>query len=154
MRSDEVHHGKLLIKDRAVGDRDSPGRQWAMGWDGRTIKGGVWIRPEGSTNQYRSSEVPVINPLHQWIHLVQTWDGRVLEQWIDGERVDSTSAVGILAPGDSPVRIGWDQYYFFKGDIDEVRIYDRALSGDEVRGMFRLGLRRAMYQWWAGLSGD
>jgi hypothetical protein len=98
--------------------------------------------------------VPVINPLHQWIHLVQTWDGRVLEQWIDGERVDSTSAVGILAPGDSPVRIGWDQYYFFKGDIDEVRIYDRALSGDEVRGMFRLGLRRAVYQWWAGLSGD
>lgn len=153
MRSDEVHHGKLLIKDRAVGDRDSPGRQWAMAWDGRTIKGGVWIRPEGSTNQYRSSEVPVINPLHQWIHLVQTWDGRVLEQWIDGERVDSTSAVGILAPGDSPVRIGWDQYYFFKGDIDEVRIYDRALSGDEVRGMFRLGLRRAVHQWWAGLSG-
>lgn len=86
-----------------------------------------------------------------WTHVVQTWDGRTLELWIDGERVDSTVAAGSLATGDSPVRIGWDQYYFFKGDIDEVRIYDRALSSDEVQGLFRLGLRKALQQWWASL---
>lgn len=149
---DLAHHGKLVLKDRAVGDRDSPGRQWAVGWDGGAIKGGVWTRPEGSTNQYRALEKPFHVPVGRWIHVVQTWNGRVLEQWVDGRRVESISAVGALAPGDAPIRIGWDQYYFFKGAIDEVRLYDRALSDEEVRGMYRLGLRRAFQQWWSAGS--
>jgi serine/threonine protein kinase len=153
MRSSQTNEGKLLIKDRSVGDRDSPGRQWLLGIDNRVAKGGVWALPEGGTNQLCSVLGIMKSGPGYWTHIVQTWDGRRLELWIDGERVDSTTAQGTLAPGDSPVRIGWDQYYFFKGDIDEVRIYDRALSDDEVRGMFRLGLRRAVHQWWAGLSG-
>ncbi len=146
--------GKLLIKDRGVGDRDSPGRQWTLALDQGVVKSEVWVHPEGESNRICLQYIPLDYSGNTWIHLVQTWDGRRLELWIDGERIDSTSAVGALALGDSPVRIGWDQYYFFKGDIDEVRIYDRALSDDEVRGLFRLGLRRALQQWWARLSGD
>ena len=146
--------GKLLIKDRGVGDRDSPGRQWTLALDHSVVKSEVWVHSEGGPNIFSSQYIPIDYSGNTWIHLVQTWDGRRLELWIDGERMDSTSAVGALALGDSPVRIGWDQYYFFQGDIDEVRIYDRALSDDEVRGLFRLGLRRALSQWWARLSGD
>ena len=146
--------GKLLIKDRGVGDRDSPGRQWTLALDHSVVKSEVWVHSEGGPNIFSSQYIPIDYSGNTWIHLVQTWDGRRLELWIDGERRDSTSAVGALALGDSPVRIGWDQYYFFQGDIDEVRIYDRALSDDEVRGLFRLGLRRALSQWWARLSGD
>lgn len=153
MRSWQTNEGKLLIKDRSVGDRDSPGRQWLLGIDNRVAKGGVWTLPEGGTNRLCSVLGIMKTGPGYWTHIVQTWDGLRLELWIDGERVDSTTAVGALASGDSPVRIGWDQYYFFKGDIDEVRIYDRALSDDEVRGVFRLGLRKALQQWWAGLSG-
>ena len=146
--------GKLLIKDRGVGDRDSPGRQWTLALDHSVVKSEVWVHSEGGPNIFSSQYIPIDYSGNTWIHQVQTWDGRRLELWIDGERRDSTSAVGALALGDSPVRIGWDQYYFFQGDIDEVRIYDRALSDDEVRGLFRLGLRRALSQWWARLSGD
>ena len=145
--------GKLLIKDRGVGDRDSPGRQWTLALDHSVVKSEVWVHSEGGPNIFRSQYIPLDYSGNTWIHLVQTWDGRRLELWIDGERRDSTSAVGALALGDSPVRIGWDQYYLFQGDIDEVRIYDRALSDDEVRGLFRLGLRRALQQWWASLLG-
>ena len=151
MRSSQTNEGKLLIKDRSVGDRDSPGRQWLLGLDHQVAGGGVWAQPEGGTNQLRSVHGIMKNGPGYWTHLVQIWDGRTIELWIDGERVDSISAAGSLAPGDSPVRIGWDQYYFFKGDIDEVRIYDRALSRDEVQGLFRLGLRKALHQWWASL---
>jgi len=146
--------GKLLIKDRGVGDRDSPGRQWTLALDHSVVKSEVWVHSEGETNRICSQYITLDYSGNTWIHLVQTWDGRRLELWIDGERRDSTSAEGALALGDSPVRIGWDQYYFFQGDIDEVRIYDRALSDDEVRGLFRLGLRRALSQGWARLSGD
>ncbi len=145
--------GKLLIKDRGVGDRDSPGRQWTLALDQGVVKSEVWVHSEGESNRMCSQYIPLDYLGNTWIHLVQTWDGRRLELWIDGERRDSTSAEGALALGDSPVRIGWDQYFFFQGDIDEVRIYDRALFDDEVRGLFRLGLRRALQQWWARLLG-
>ncbi|MEY3536912.1 MAG: hypothetical protein RLZZ582_2489 [Verrucomicrobiota bacterium] len=151
MRSSQTNEGKLLIKDRSVGDRDSPGRQWLLGLNNQVAGGGVWALPEGSTNQQRSVLGIMKSGPGYWTHLVQTWDGRTLELWIDGERVDSILAAGSLAPGDSPVRIGWDQYYFFQGDIDEVRLYDRALSNDEVQGLFRLGLRKAVRQWWASM---
>lgn len=143
------HHGKFLIKDTSVGDRDSPGRQWGFGWYFGIIENGVWVQPEGSTNRLRGIETSPELPAGRWIHLVQTWNGRSLEFWIDGRRLDSVPAMGRLAEGDSPVRIGWDQYYFFKGDIDEVRIYDRALSDDEVRAVHRLGVRRAFQGWWS-----
>jgi hypothetical protein len=84
-------------------------------------------------------ERPFQAAVGRWIHLIQIWNGQTLTQWVDGRPVESISAAGVLAPGDSPIRIGWDQYYFFKGDIDEVRVYDRALTDDEVRGMYRLG---------------
>jgi len=151
MRSSQTNEGKLLIKDRSVGDRDSPGRQWLLGLNNQVAGGVVWALPEGSTNQLRSVLGIMKSGPGYWTHLVQTWDGRTLELWIDGERVDSILAAGSLAPGDSPVRIGWDQYYFFQGDIDEVRLYDRALSNDEVQGLFRLGLRKAVRQWWASM---
>lgn len=150
--SELKHQGKLILKDRAVGDRDSPGRQWAVGWNHGMIDGGLWVSLQGTTNQYRDVKISFQLPVGRWIHVVQTWDGRVLEHWIDGRRVESLPAFGSLASGDAPIRIGWDQYYFFKGDIDEVRLYDRALSGDEVRGMHRLGLRRAFRDWWTRLG--
>ena len=152
-RAERPHHGKLFLKDRAVGDKDSPGRQWAVAWDERFIKGGVWIQPEGSSNPYRTFENPPKVPKRRWIHVVEIWNGRSLDLWVDGLRMDSISAEGRMVPGDSPLRIGWDQYYFFKGDIDEVRLYDRPLSEDEVRGMYHLGLRRAFRAWGSSLLG-
>jgi hypothetical protein len=98
-------------------------------------------------------EDPPKVPKRRWIHVVEIWNGRSLDLWVDGRRMDSISAEGRMAPGDSPLRIGWDQYYFFKGDIDEVRLYDRPLSEDEVRGMYRLGLRRAFRAWGSSLLG-
>lgn len=150
-RSSRTNHGKLLIKDLAVGDRDSPGRQWGLSMGDRWVQGGVWTSAEGGVRQLRTVLGSV--ELGPWVHVAMTWDGHAMVLWVDGEPLASIPAEGPLAPGDSPVRIGWDQYYFFQGDLDDVRIYDRALSGNEVRGMFRLGLRRAFHRWWKDGAG-
>jgi hypothetical protein len=120
-----------------------------LGWDEGAIRGGIWTRPAGSTNQYRALERPFQAAVGRWIQLIQIWNGQTLTQWVDGRPIESISAAGVLASGDSPIRIGWDQYYFFKGDIDEVRVYDRALTDDEARALYRQGLRRAFRTWWA-----
>lgn len=149
IRADQMMRGKLVIKDRAVGDRDTPGRQWDLSLSDEYLGGGVWARPQGEGVRLFSHGHRFDYATGRWIHAVLTWDGQQVRIWVDGDLVQSFPAQGVLAPGDSPVRIGWDQYYHFQGDIDEVRLYDRPLSKEEVQGIFRRGLRRAFHEWWA-----
>ncbi|HWM62688.1 MAG TPA: LamG domain-containing protein, partial [Solirubrobacterales bacterium] len=74
------------------------------------------------------------NPLQAktWNHLAFTYDGAVLRLYVNGELVDTEwgppaqASVGPLMFG------GNDDEEFFKGRIDEVRIYSRALNEAEV----------------------
>jgi Concanavalin A-like lectin/glucanases superfamily len=72
-------------------------------------------------------------PLHAWTHLALTDDGAHTRLYIDGELAGSIAAVPI-AETDGDLRIGCDKIWneYFDGRIDEVQIYERALSGTEV----------------------
>jgi hypothetical protein len=73
-------------------------------------------------------------PLSAWSHLAATYDGTTLRLFVNGTLV-SNSVVGsaILTSGGA-LRIGgnslWGEY--FQGRIDEVRIYNRALTAAEI----------------------
>jgi YD repeat-containing protein len=73
--------------------------------------------------------------LNTWTHLAVTFDGATLRLFANGVQV-STLAVGAAAIAtNGALRIGgnsvWGEY--FKGLIDEVRIYNRALSAAEIQ---------------------
>ena len=74
-------------------------------------------------------------PLNTWSHLAITIDGTALRLFVNGTQVKSTAASGTLTPSANPLRIGgntvWGEY--FSGKIDEVRIYNRALSAAEIK---------------------
>lgn len=69
-------------------------------------------------------------PLNTWTHVGLTYDGSVLRAYMNGVEVGSQSVSGSIVTSAEPVRIGggtvWGEY--FNGRIDEVRIYNRALS--------------------------
>jgi concanavalin A-like lectin/glucanase superfamily protein/Big-like domain-containing protein/fibronectin type III domain protein len=71
-----------------------------------------------------------------WQHLTATYDGATLRYYIDGVQVASRAFTGNV--GDfNTWRIGaygGTPFGFFDGSIDDVRIYDRALSTAEVQG--------------------
>lgn len=73
-------------------------------------------------------------PLNAWSHLATTYDGNLLRLYINGQLVDERSVGGSIATSSSPLRIGgnavWGEY--FHGLIDEVRIYDLALSSGQL----------------------
>jgi len=73
--------------------------------------------------------------LNRWHHAAMTYDGEVLKVHSDGKLVGSKDIHKKRVPGTSPVNIGrrQDAFVYFKGMIDEVRIYDRALSADELK---------------------
>jgi beta-lactam-binding protein with PASTA domain/glucose/arabinose dehydrogenase len=74
-------------------------------------------------------------PLNAWTHLAMTYDGAALKMYVNGTLVKSTSVSGNIVSSTSPLRIGgnslWGEY--FSGRIDEVRIYNRALSVGEIQ---------------------
>jgi len=76
--------------------------------------------------------------LNAWHTLAMTYDGAELTVYCDGKPVASTSIGRERAPGNTPIAIGrrQDAYNYFGGIIDEVRVYDRALSEHEIRAQF------------------
>lgn len=75
----------------------------------------------------------------EWHHVVATYDGHEGKLYLDGEVV-GTLEEEILLGTDGPLRIGarkGDPAPHFQGAIDEVAIYDHALSAERVRAHYR-----------------
>ena len=73
-------------------------------------------------------------PLNTWTHIAATYDGTTLKLYINGSMVSSKSTSITIRISLDPLRIGgntkWGEY--FNGLIDEVRIYNRALTNLEI----------------------
>jgi ABC-type dipeptide/oligopeptide/nickel transport system ATPase subunit len=69
-----------------------------------------------------------------WIHVCMTYDGSTIELYMNGYHESSVGASGSLNITSQSLQIG---HYstgsnYFPGSIDDIRIYDRALSAEEV----------------------
>ena len=71
--------------------------------------------------------------LNAWTHLASTYDGTTLRLFVNGTQVATARRRAMPNTAD-PLRIGgnaiWGEY--FSGLIDEVRVYNRALSAAEI----------------------
>ena len=73
-------------------------------------------------------------PLNTWTHLAVTYDGALLRLYQNGVEVGSRAQTGNISHVLTSAEIGgntvWGEY--FSGRIDEVRIYNRALTATEI----------------------
>jgi concanavalin A-like lectin/glucanase superfamily protein/putative amidase-like protein len=71
--------------------------------------------------------------LNAWSYVAVTSDGKDLRLYVNGNLVDTVPAV-IAVTNSYPIRIGGhsDWWEFFDGKIDEVRLYDQALSKAQI----------------------
>ena len=70
-----------------------------------------------------------------WAHLAATYDGTTIRLYVNGTQVATTARTGNITTSTNPLQIGGDSLYgqFFAGAVDDVRIYNRALTGVEVQ---------------------
>ncbi|MFH1884419.1 MAG: LamG domain-containing protein, partial [Planctomycetota bacterium] len=70
----------------------------------------------------------------EWCHIACSYDGTTLKCYLNGEETDSTP-MGAITSSSTPVLIGSDGWGCdWIGAIDDVRIYDHALSVPEIMG--------------------
>jgi hypothetical protein len=90
---------------------------------------GLWTHATGTT----------MLPLNGWSHLAATYDGSALRLYVNGTLVKTFALPGRLWVTEGPLRIGGNSPsipyggQFFKGAIDEVRVYNRALSQADIQ---------------------
>lgn len=127
----------------AEGDRrrwivNKNGNEWADGHyalvaaDDRVM---ACLNIGGGQNNYNTVTSPKRSlRVDTWHHLAMTYDG-VLRLYLDGMLVGSTPINKPRKAGKSALSIGrrQDGYNYFAGAIDEVRVYGRVLSPEEIK---------------------
>lgn len=105
--------------------------------DGAPFAGGVaapagYIRAGGVDQPVRGTG-PLA--LGTWTHIATTYDGANQRFYVNGVLVATRAQTGLIAVGNGALRIGGNASFtdeFFEGLIDEVRVYNRALSAAEI----------------------
>jgi uncharacterized repeat protein (TIGR01451 family) len=85
--------------------------------------------------------------LNQRYHIAYTFDPATQKQalYVDGELVDSSFVTKTITYADRPLVLGAGENsggtadYFYQGEMDELAIFNRALSGIEVQGIHGAG---------------
>jgi hypothetical protein len=83
----------------------------------------------------RSAITSAAVPLNTWTHLAFTYDGAAMRLYVNGTLAATTTQTGAMATSTNPLRIGGNTIWteWFAGLIDEVRVYNRALSATEIQ---------------------
>jgi hypothetical protein len=82
---------------------------------------------------------PGIIPTGRWSHVAWTYDQSAMKLYVNGQPV-ATNVIGAkpIATSSSTLRISGDDnnHVYFDGLVDEVSLYNRALSGEEIAAIY------------------
>ncbi len=136
---------------------------YAHGWSGtsqvmaKSVHGGgtgraqMGIFSEGGVLKGRAETVDgrrevstSLTTLNAWVHVALVFDGTSLNLYVDGilegdYSFAATTLIQTTDPLNFSKRVGTSQYYF-DGLIDDVRVYNRALSLAEIQALSGMGM--------------
>ncbi|MFH1725559.1 MAG: LamG-like jellyroll fold domain-containing protein, partial [Elusimicrobiota bacterium] len=134
---------KMVSKDyRADGSWSAPYLSYGLTLVDNSSRPGFNVTTGGVIRDCFSDENVTLNA---WHHAVGTYDGAQMSLYVDGELKQTLAVSGPIEypnPG-SDVTIGQRSPHspgdLWKGSIDEVVLYDRALSPEEVQAAYAAG---------------
>lgn len=125
-----------IVKKIGIGDVIQNG--YALEFLGNQVI--FWIYQEGG---FRFAPPSVYVPLNQWTHVTGVYDGQIAKFYINGGLYCySDPHPGGIGISTNPLFIGGDPMNtsnVFAGNIDEVAVFNRALSGAEINALYSAG---------------
>ena len=102
---------------------------------------GFFVRASGNSTDAAKDLIQEDIPIEEWLHLVGTWDGKTAKYYVNGKLEITHSISGTIKGGGLFLGIGERSDACncdtIQGLIDEVRIYERALSEFEVKQNYK-----------------
>jgi hypothetical protein len=131
----------FLIIDKSHGWVDYTGWLFQSDWGKQKL---LWGFGDGSTWDNLVVTTSIITD-DTWHHIAGTFDGNEISVYVDGNLEAIKITTGTIATNTRAVNIGasWGGgtlKRFFKGLVDEVAIYNRALSPEEIQQHYENGL--------------
>jgi hypothetical protein len=90
------------------------------------------VRAGGTESDVRG---PAALGQNAWTHVAATYDGATLRLFVNGAEVATRSVTGAIATTNGPLRIAGSSIRaeWYKGLIDDLRLYNRALTAAEIQ---------------------
>ena len=119
-------------------------KNYQFNWDHTdvTFRGAAAMEIGGTW--YAASYMPVA--ANQWYHLAATFDGTAMRAYRDGVLITTnTAASGVPSAETGTLKLGRHATaaQFFTGTVDDARVYNKALSVEEIQKVMRGNLTRA-----------
>lgn len=94
-----------------------------------------WLRTNPTSGSSKSVTGTSGLALNTWTHLATTYDGSNMRLYVNGVLVKTQATTGNLYTSTNPLKFGgnaiWGEY--FAGQLDEIRVYNRALNQSEIQ---------------------
>jgi len=106
----------------------------------------AFITASAAGGGYADAQADDPPALNTWYHVVGTYDGSIMRLYINGELQTATGTQSSIYDNDEPVTIGTfetNNNFWLNGTIDEVAIWNRSLSGNEVLDIYKRGVMKA-----------
>ena len=134
------------VQDGVIVARNAPGYEE---WEIRMDRGGNGLFNVAISSSlaltHLDSVTTVASRVGKWTNVCGTWDGQTVRIYVNGVVENSTANTGgawqtnlsglPVGIGDDPTNGG----PYMNGSVDDVRIYNRALSAAEVQQLYNLG---------------
>ena len=130
------HDGTGGVRE-IVSKRNNPfTRGYSLRLTGTDRPSMVWTSP-ASIPQYLTAPVSVAIPANEWHHIAATFDGTNAILYVDGVEARRTNSFSAPTGNSEHLLVGAANYLspvnYMDGTIDEVRIWSRDLSEDQLR---------------------
>ncbi len=124
VKFDEIKVGFLLNK----------GSSYYLSFEPNRVRVGLY----GVTPSYVDGN-PTLTSTTKWYHVVGVYDGSYVRIYYDGELDKTVSASGLITTNSNPLILN-SSGYNLHGKMDDIRIYNYAVTDKQVKEMFNQGL--------------
>ncbi|MHC4561075.1 MAG: LamG-like jellyroll fold domain-containing protein, partial [Planctomycetota bacterium] len=98
--------------------------------DTETVLSAYFVLNTGTIDTWKDADI--LLPLNNWIHVVVTFDGTDAKGYVNGVLNLTKNKAGTIVTDTGSLTIGRSDDEYFEGYVDDVRLYNRALSPDEI----------------------
>ena len=151
IKVDSLRHYRMLIED---------GEDWNVnGIHLGTLayQQRFFLRINTTDSEYHHEEIYVTSFTGRWTSLIYSYDGSAIYLFLNGNRVFEQPITGNVREGNRNLRIGFREGSPYLGLIDELRIWDNALTIEQIReGMHQYlsGSEQGLIGYWRFDDGE